>query len=63
MLALGGQLRVTSGFKPHILGYDMTAAFALAEARGFDLLVVGELLPDIEAVVVRKLNEQVSDAS
>lgn len=52
---LGGQLRVTQGA---VLGWDMGAAMALARALGIDTLIAAELLPEIEAVMVRKLNEQ-----
>jgi hypothetical protein len=37
----------------------MTAALALAGALGVDQLAAAELLPAIEAVMVRKLNEQI----
>ena len=39
-----------------VLGWDMGAA--LAHALGIDTLIAAELLPEIEAVMVRKLNEQ-----
>ena len=55
---LGGQLRVIPGA---VLGWDMGAALALAEAQGIDVLIAGELLPEIEAVMVRKLNEQIGE--
>ncbi len=54
---LGGQLRVIPGA---VLGWDMGAALALANALGIDTLVAAELLPEIEAVRVRKLNEQIA---
>ena len=34
---------------------------ALAQALGVNTLIVAELLPEIEAVMVRKLNEQMVD--
>ena len=52
---LGGQLRVIPGA---VLGWDMGAALAMARALGIDTLIAAELLPEIEAVMVRKLNEQ-----
>ena len=55
---LGGQLRVIPGA---VLGWDMGAALALAGALGIDTLIAAELLPEIEAVMVRKLNEQIGD--
>ena len=41
-----------------MLGWDMGAAIALAQALGIDTLIAAELLPEIEAVMVRKVNEQ-----
>ncbi|MGY6537228.1 MAG: DUF7697 family protein [Pararhodobacter sp.] len=41
-----------------VLGWDMSAALAMAKALGIDHRAVVELLPVIEAVMVRKLNEQ-----
>ena len=55
---LGGQLRVIPGA---VLGWDMAAALALARALGIDTLIVAELLPEIEAVMVRKVNEQIGE--
>lgn len=52
---LGGQLR----FAPSaVLGWDMGAALAIAQALGVNTLIAAELLPEIEAVMVRKVNEQ-----
>jgi hypothetical protein len=55
---LGGQLRVIPGA---VLGWDMGAALAMAQALGIDTLIAAELLPEIEAVMVRKLNEQIGE--
>ena len=55
---LGGQLGVIPGA---VLGWDMGAALALAHALGIDTLIAVELLPEIEAVMVRKLNEQIGE--
>ena len=44
-----------------VLGWDMGAALAMARALGIDPLIAAELLPEIEAVMVRKLNEQIGD--
>ena len=38
----------------------MGAALALAQALGIDALITAELLPEIEAVMVRKLNEAIA---
>jgi hypothetical protein len=54
---LGGQLRVIPGA---VLGWDMGAALALAQALGINPLIAAELLPEIEVVMVRKLNEQIA---
>lgn len=59
MQRLGGQLRIVSGANSAIvIGWDMTAALAMAAALGIPPLAVAELLPAIEAVMVRKLNEE-----
>ena len=43
-----------------VLGWDMSAALAMAEALGVDRRAAVEFLPVIEAVMVRKLNEQMA---
>jgi hypothetical protein len=48
-------LRVIPGA---VLGWDMGAALAMAQALGIAPLIAAELLPEIEAVMVRKLNEE-----
>ncbi|NQW15684.1 MAG: hypothetical protein HQ479_15695 [Rhodobacter sp.] len=53
---LGGQLRVAPG--GGVIGWDMGAALALASALSICRMAAAELLPAIEAVMVRKLNEQ-----
>jgi hypothetical protein len=40
------------------LGWDMGAALQLGAALGLSPLTIAELLPPIEAVMVRKLNER-----
>ena len=44
-----------------VLGWDMGAALALAQALGIDALIAAELLPELEVVMVRKLNEQIGE--
>lgn len=44
-----------------VLGWDMGAAMAMAHALGIDALIAAEMLPEIEAVMVRKLNEQIGE--
>ena len=41
-----------------VIGWDMNAALAMARALGIAPLIAAECLPEIEAVMVRKLNEQ-----
>ena len=53
---LGGQLRMAPA--GGIIGLDMGAALALAGALGVDPASVGHLLPPIEAVMVRAMNEK-----
>ena len=38
----------------------MGAALSLAQALGINALIAAELLPEVEAVMVRKLNEQMA---
>jgi hypothetical protein len=56
---LGGQLRVVPGA---VIGWDMAAALALGRALGVSALAIAELLPAIEAVMVRKINEQLANS-
>ena len=56
---LGGQLRVIPGA---VIGWDMGAALALAAALGAPALAAAELLPEVEAVMVRRLNEAIGDS-
>lgn len=53
---LTGQIRAIPGA---VLGWDMSAALAIGQALGIAPLVIAELLPVIELVMVRKLNEQI----
>ena len=55
---LGGQLRAT---RQIILGWDMGAALAMARALGINGLLAMELLPEIEAVMVKKVNERIGE--
>lgn len=41
-----------------VLGWDMGAALQLGAALGLSPLIIAELLPPIEAVMVRKTNEE-----
>jgi hypothetical protein len=54
---LGGQLRVLPGA---VIGWDMSAALAFGDALGVPPLAMAELLPVIEAVMVRRLNEELA---
>ena len=42
-----------------VFGWDMSSALALAKALGLNQMVVAELLPDLEAVMVRRTNEKI----
>ncbi len=42
-----------------ILGLDMSAALAMADALGLDRLACAELLPEVEGMMVRGLNAQI----
>jgi hypothetical protein len=43
-----------------VIGWDMSAALALGGALGVPPVAMAELLPVIEAVMVRKLNEELA---
>ncbi len=58
MNRLGGQLRAIPGA---VLGWDLGAGLAMAAALGVPAIVAAELLPEIEAVMVRRSNEQIGD--
>lgn len=51
---LGGQMRVAGST---VIGWDMGAVLQLGAALGVPARVMAELLPPIEAVMVRKINE------
>lgn len=58
---MGGQLRVSpSGV---IIGWDLAAAMALAHGLAISPLIAAELLPVIEAVAVRGLNQNILTGS
>ena len=42
-----------------VLGWDMAAALQLGIALGLSPIIIAELLPPIEAVMVRKTNEEI----
>ena len=43
-----------------VIGWDMGAALMLGAALGVPAPAIAELLPEIEAVMVRKLNEKLA---
>lgn len=58
---LGGQLRIAGGMGgASVIGFDMNAALAMGRALGVAGLAVAELLPVIEAAMVRKVNERMA---
>jgi hypothetical protein len=54
---MGGQLRVLPGA---VVGWDLTAALALSDALGVPSAAAAELLPVIEAVMVRTANAEIA---
>ena len=60
MQRLGGQLRVSGSA---VIGWDMGAALQLGAALGVSPIAVAELLPPIEAVMVRKINDEMRAGS
>ena len=44
-----------------VLGWDMGAALDLGKSLGLNPMVVAELLPELEAVMVRRINEKIGE--
>ena len=57
MQRLGGQLRVSGSA---VIGWDMGAALQLGAALGVSPIAIAELLPPIEGVMVRKINDEMA---
>ena len=57
-------MRVVGGMSGGaVLGWDMAAALQIGAALGLSTLIIAELLPPIEAVMVRRMNEQAGSSS
>ena len=57
-------MRVAGGMSGGaVIGWDMGAALHLGAALGVSPLIIAELLPPIEAVMVRKTNEEMQAGS
>jgi hypothetical protein len=59
VLRLGGQLRAVPGAA---LGWDLSAALALAAALGVDPRLAAEILPEIEPVVIGRINSRMKES-
>ena len=57
---LGGQLRISGSA---VIGWDMGTALQLGAALGVSSIAIAELLPPIEAVMVRRINEHMKATS
>ncbi len=57
MQRLGGQLRVSGSA---VIGWDMGAALQLGAALGVSPIAIAELLPPLEGVMVRKINDEMA---
>ena len=62
ILRAGGQMRVASGRRPVVLGYDMAALLAMGRAMGLSETAVMELAPPIEAVMARESNRRATQS-
>jgi hypothetical protein len=60
-LALACQGQVRTAGMGGVLGFDLPAVLAAADARGLDRAAVMALLPHIEAAMVAKVNERNGD--
>ena len=57
-------MRVAGGMSGGaVIGWDMGAVLQLGAALGLSPLIIAELLPPIEAVMVRKINETMQAGS
>lgn len=56
----GGQLRATDY---GVIGFDLTAVFALAGAMGVDPVAVAEWFPQIEQIAVAGMNARMKENS
>ncbi|WP_375698006.1 hypothetical protein [Pseudophaeobacter sp. TrK17] len=57
-------MRVIGGMGGGVaIGWDMGAALQLGAALGLSPLTIAELLPPIEAVMVRKTNEEIEQSN
>ena len=60
-MRMGGQVRAVpsqSGFA--ILGWDLTAAFKMADGLGISAVAVAMFLPEIEQIACSKTNERMT---
>ena len=57
---MGGQVRAVPG---GVVGWDMTAALAMAAALGVSTLATAEMLPALEAAAVTAINKQIGSDS
>lgn len=53
------QVRAVEG---SLLGWDLGAGLRLAEALGYDLMAIAELIPEVETVACAKINERNREA-
>jgi hypothetical protein len=57
-------MRVAGGVSSSaVVGWEMGAALQLGIALGLSPLTIAELLPPIEAVMVRKTNEEIEQSN
>ncbi|MCP4541403.1 MAG: hypothetical protein GY832_30100 [Chloroflexi bacterium] len=61
LIASLGQLRLASS--GHVVGIDMRAALSIADARGFDMCVISELLSAAEAGLIEARQADNKDLS
>ena len=59
MTRIEGQLRITPSGR--VMGWDMSAALAMARALGLSVRAAAELLPAVEPVMAREINRQIGE--
>lgn len=62
MKRCGHQLRTVSGMAgARVIGIDLNVVLAMAAALRIDSWIVGEMAPDIEAAMIRGMNQNTEE--
>ena len=62
--SLGGQVRIAAGFGgASVIGWDMTAVLAMGQAMGLPAMLLADVMPAIEATMVRAIPQGQDDGN